>query len=365
MNKKSYRKVPLEVSVQLRVLHNECGLGVAELQKRFPGYPKTSIYRHMKKTIGDVTPDRRHHNKGAAPKLTARNVLSLKRGMSSLMENVGTFSSTELQEECGLKQTCSNRTVRRTLKRLGYGYYQCRKKGQLTAEDLKKRVAFCKKCKKLPENFWTEGISFYLDGTGWVHKTNPSKSSRTTRTRMWRKKGDGLKREYTAKGKKEGCEGRMARFMVAICHGKGVIKCHRYEGKMNGEKFKEFVQGHFPEMFKMGNNSRGKLFLQDGDPSQNSKVVMDAVEKIPCQLFSIPPRSPDLNPIENIFHLAGKALKKDALNRNIVKETYEQFTDRIKHTLLNFSSDTISRTIASMSKRIDAIIKAKGQRIKY
>ncbi len=27
--------------------------------------------------------------------------------------------------------------------------------------------------------------------------------------------------------------------------------------------------------------------------------------------FSIPPRSPDLNPIENIFHLVGKKRKKD------------------------------------------------------
>ena len=72
---------------------------------------------------------------------------------------------------------------------------------------------------------------------------------------MWRKKGEGLKREYTAKGKKEGSGGKMARFMVAIAHGKGIIKCHRYEGNMNAEKFSEFVRDHFPEMFQLGSNT--------------------------------------------------------------------------------------------------------------
>ena len=52
---------------------------------------------------------------------------------------------------------------------------------------------------------------------------------------MWQKKGEGLKREYTAKGKKEGMGGRVAQFMVAIAHGKGVIKCHHYNCNINAE----------------------------------------------------------------------------------------------------------------------------------
>ena len=133
---KSYKSVPLEVSVQLRVLHQECGMGIAKLQSKFPEYPKTTIYRHMKKRIGDVKPDGRKKNCGAPKKLKKRNERQLMRCMDQLMETYGTFSSKELQDSAGLAGTCSNRTIRRFLKINGYGYYQCRRKGQLTVEDL-------------------------------------------------------------------------------------------------------------------------------------------------------------------------------------------------------------------------------------
>ena len=150
---------------------------------------------------------------------------------------------------------------------------------------------------------------------------------------MWRKKGKGLKKEYTAKGKKEGTGGSVAQFMVAIAHGKGVIKCHHYSGNINAETFADFVKEHFPEMFKAGNNTKGKLFLQDGEPSQNSRLAQDAMDAIPCRLFKIPVWSPDLNPIENVFHLVCNQLRKDAIEKNISKETFEQFCWRIKKSL--------------------------------
>lgn len=364
-NSTTYNAVPLEVSVQLRVLHQECGYGIAKLQKKFPDFPKTTIYRHMKKPIGNIKPDKRKNSCGAPHKLSQRNQRQIMRSMNTLMNDIGTFSSVDLQKHAGLVGTCSNRTVRRFLNKNNYGYYQCRKKGQMTPEDLEKRLLFCKKCKQLPDDFWEKGISFYLDGTGFAHKTNPCMNARTTRTRMWRKRGEGLKRKYTAKGKKEGTGGRVARFMVAITHGKGVIKCYHYNDHINAEKFADFVREHFPEMFKAGNNSMGKLFLQDGDPSQNSRMALDAMDAIPCRLFKIPARSPDLNPIENVFHLVGKQLRQDAMDKNITKETFDQFCYRIKKTLLNFSPAIISRTIESMNKRVNAIISSKGERIKY
>ena len=64
-----------------------------------------------------------------------------------------------------------------------------------------------------------------------------------------------------------------------------------YEGAMNAELFKSFKEEHFPGMFEKSANPRGKLFLQDGDPSQNSKLSCKAVDQVRCRLFKIPPRS--------------------------------------------------------------------------
>ena len=71
---------------------------------------------------------------------------------------------------------------------------------------------------KAAKSFWKDGISFYLGGTSWVHKTNPSQHARTLRTRTWKKRGESLSQHCTAKGKKEGVGGKVARLMVAISY---------------------------------------------------------------------------------------------------------------------------------------------------
>ena len=66
-------------------------------------------------------------------------------------------------------------------------------------------------------------------------------------------------------------------------------------------------------------------FLQGGDPYQNSKKARDAMDSVEAKDFSIPPRSTDLNPLENIFHQVKHKLGDDALERNIVKENFHHF----------------------------------------
>ena len=72
----------------------------------------------------------------------------------------------------------------------------------------------------------------------------------------------------------------MARFMVAIAYGKGVIKCHQYHGNVNSEMCADFIKEQFPSMFENSPNPKGKLFLQDGDPSQNSALAREAMESV-------------------------------------------------------------------------------------
>ena len=49
-----YTKIPIDVSVHIRYLHQDLGLNLTELCQRYPQYPKTSIYRHSKLKIGEV-----------------------------------------------------------------------------------------------------------------------------------------------------------------------------------------------------------------------------------------------------------------------------------------------------------------------
>jgi hypothetical protein len=107
------------------------------------------------------------------------------------------------------------------------------------------------------------------------------------------------------------------------------------------------------------------LFLRDGDPRQNSVAAKRALDDVNAKLFSIPPRSPDINPIENLLHLIQFKLDRDALDRNLTKETFERFSERIKETMENYPVDTIDKIIDSIYGRMTEIIKCNGQRMKY
>ena len=107
------------------------------------------------------------------------------------------------------------------------------------------------------------------------------------------------------------------------------------------------------------------MFLQDGDPSQNSKKTKDAFDAVGARKFSIQPRSPDINPIEKIFHQMKCQLNSDAIEENMQQESFKKFSGRMKKTMENFPTSIIDKTIDSMDKRIGLIIKSKGQRTKY
>ena len=144
-----------------------------------------------------------------------------------------------------------------------------------------------------------------------------------------------------------------------------MILAEQYEGHLNGQTFAQFVREQFPTLFERSANPKGRLFLQDGDSSQNSRKARDAIDEVNARQFKIPARSPDINPIENVFNNVKRELAEHALRTHLTHENYEEFSNRCKETLLNYSKDVIDRTIESMPKRIDMVLKAKGQRIKY
>ena len=86
---------------------------------------------------------------------------------------------------------------------------------------------------------------------------------------------------------------------------------------------KSFVEERFPGMFEKSAKPKGKLFLQDsGDPSQNSKLSCYAIDRVGCCLFKIPTRSPNFNPIDNMFHNIRQEVKIDTQNKYLEEESY-------------------------------------------
>ena len=146
----------------------------------------------------------------------------------------------------------------------------------------------------------------------------------------WRKKCERLALHCTAPARKEGTVGRVAKFMVAMAYKKGITLCTEYRGHICGKLFADMIKRQFPAFFKRSlTGQKHMFFLQDGDPSQNSAVAYEALNSIGASIIAIPARSPDLNPIENIFHRVKQNLRKEAIVKKKTNESYDSFVRRI------------------------------------
>ena len=120
-------------------------------------------------------------------------------------------------------------------------------------------------------------------------------------------------------------------------------------------------------MLRKSGKRNSKLFLQDNCPIQNCAKARKALNAIGAKLFAIPPRSPDLNPIENLFNIpvVKRELKRQAIRKHITFETFKEFSERMKSTLYEMNTVLIDNIISSMDKRLQLIIQHKGKRTKY
>ena len=83
-------------------------------------------------------------------------------------------------------------------------------------KDMRARKRFARKVINfLPEGFWKERVSFYFDGVGFTHKTNPLGEARAAGAMTWRKPSEGL--TTTTKGKKKGNCGKKENFFSGSC----------------------------------------------------------------------------------------------------------------------------------------------------
>ena len=368
VNKKKCDRLSVEMSTYLKFLHVEGKVGIRQLWRRYGDHASlATIYRHATAQLNPVNGVEKA-TLGRKRVISDRDKRNLMRVFTKNRNTCSNFTSKRLLLEAGLTGVCHNRTLRRYLNHEGYFYLQSRKKGLLLESDLKKRLNFAKQLIKDGNNklsYWTEDIAFFFDGTSFVHKTNPEDQAVAPKARVWRKKEEGLKRGCTAKGSKAGYGGQVAHFFVSISHNKGVISCEQYFDRLTGKMFMEFVNAEFRRIFSSSKNPNSTLFLQDGDPRQNSKIAQNAFSNLGIKCFAIPPRSPDLNPIENFFHLVNLELHEQAIKAKIVHETFEQFSTRVRNCMLNFPINLIDNIIESMPKRIHIIIKNKGERLKY
>ncbi|GBO06682.1 Transposable element Tcb1 transposase [Araneus ventricosus] len=92
------------------------------------------------------------------------------------------------------------------------------------------------------------------------------------------------------------------------------------------------------------------LFQQDNPRSHTAKITR--TKRVP--VLEWPAASPDISPIENIWRI---------LKRNIAQRrprNIQQLQDYLRKEWEKISTDTLSRLVSSMPKRLSAVIRRTG-----
>ena len=231
----------------------------------------------------------------------------------------GTFPLKTLRAECGLHQVSVN-TLNRSLKRMRYKFCEARRKALLSVNDCSARVKFARQVlQRSPAELWTPEVCFYLYGVNFWHNSNPVMQAKTPQGKIWRRRNEGLSFGYVAKGAHTGSGGRVIKLFVAISYSKGVIFSSEYD-KCDGDYFADFIE--FPKMFRRSRKSHSKLLIQDNCSIQNFAKAHRALANVKAKLFAIPPRSSDINLIENVLNLVKHEFQRPAMSSDTIDNNH-------------------------------------------
>ena len=99
----------------------------------------------------------------------------------------------------------------------------------------------------------------------------------------------------------------------------------------------------------------------DNAPPHRASCVRDFKASAGIRSIPWPSRSPDLNPIEHVWDMLGRKLRSSPTQPN----TLSQLADRLKTTWNEMLQDDVTNLIASMPRRIRAVIDARGGQTRY
>jgi transposase len=120
------------------------------------------------------------------------------------------------------------------------------------------------------------------------------------------------------------------------------LRCDRidapcvFDGPINGVKFLAYVRE-----FLLPSLKAGDVVIMDNLGSHKGKAVRQAIRSVGAKLLFLPPYSPDLNPIEQVFAKLKHWLRKSA------ERTVETVCDRIGTLLDRFPATECRNYLAN------------------
>ena len=132
----------------------------------------------------------------------------------------------------------------------------------------------------------------------------------------------------------------------------------RINGTVTGRSYVDMLLRQFVP-FAARNLPEDYIFQQDNAPAHRSAICKEFMNINAIDVMDWPAQSPDLNPIENIWHIIKQQLRAREINS--VDELWQQ-TQQMWRSI---SPQLCRKLITGMPRRMTAVIRARGYPTKY
>jgi len=265
----------------------------------------------------------------------------------------------------------SERTVRRRRSEVGLGSYIAAEKPGLKPTHMKLRMEWALKYKDWTIEDWKRVI-WSDESIEWIG---------VSPRRQWVIRPPGEK--YNPKYVKKTFKGERVKVMVWACFtGERLgplIVCD--EGGIGADEYEDIIyDGLFsliddlleppedPGTIQIA-DEHTYLFMQDNAPCHKATEVLEFLKEYHVPVMKWPPQSPDLNPLENLwvdfkarFH---KRFIEMFSHPSKSLEARYRYGEILQEVWYNQGQELVDALIASMPKRVQAVLEANGGSIKY
>jgi hypothetical protein len=248
-------------------------------------------------------------------------------------------------------QSISVSTVCRNLKKAGLRPVVKRKRPLLKPHHWKARLQFAESHREWTLEDWKRVI--------WSDETKINCLGSDGRKWVWKEVGEGLS-DRLVEGTQKFGGGNM---MMWGCMGwDGVGYATRIEGRMDAELYTSILEDELQQSLDHYDISPTDfIFQQDNDPKHTSKMARKWFEDHGITVMKWPAQSPDLNPIEHLWHHLKRRLDDYEESPNGLHELWA----RCEVEWEKIDKSACQSLIESMPRRIEAVIRAKGGYTKY
>jgi transposase len=288
-------------------------------------------------------------NGGRPRKLTDRNVQHAVRLISSGKAETAVEVTRALQDV--VNGSLSPETTRRYLKQAGMKAVVKKKKPALTARHKHNRLDFALAHRDWTVEDWKKVV--------WSDETKINHLGSDGRKWAWKKAGEGLS-DRLVQGTVKFGGGSVMVWGCMMWEGPGMA-C-KIDGRMDGQLYVDILEDDLQASLEYyGKEPEDVIFQQDNDPKHTCKKAKKWFDDHGIEPLLWPAQSPDLNPIEHLWHHLKRRLGGYESQPNGILELWERVQDEWDKIDPKVCQDLIE----SMPRRVQAVIDAKGGSTKY